>query len=109
MIFNGQTPESIAALDETTMLQIQMMYADGMLGNGSILKLIGALTNGIFNYIRSNNTQPYKLETILGSVHDYLYRPLTKDEQTFMTNNKLLAFMMQSPGCNKELFEDKNG
>jgi hypothetical protein len=109
MIFNGQTPESISALDETTMLQIQTMYADGMLGNGGVINLLGTLVNGVFNYIRPKNTSPYQKTSILGTTHDYIYPPLSQVESADSVNNSLLAFISQAPGFTRELFEVKNG
>jgi hypothetical protein len=70
MIFNGHTHETLAQLDDVTMLQIQTMYADGMVGNQSIINLLGTLVNGIFNYIRPANAPTYKLANIIGSAYD---------------------------------------
>ena len=33
MIFNGHTPEMVDDLDEETFAELQVMYADGLLGN----------------------------------------------------------------------------
>lgn len=104
MIFNGHTTESIAALDQITMLQIQTMYADGTLGNHGLLAQLATLTTGIFNYIRPPHAAPYKLAGTLGASHDYLYPPANPEQLAAQANNRLLAFMVQAPGFNPEKF-----
>jgi hypothetical protein len=101
MIFNGHTQESIAALDDVTMLQIQTMYADGLIGNRRIIELLGVLTSGVFNYMRGEGQTAYKLANIIGSSYDYLFPPMSAEEQKKSVNNSLLAFMTQSPGYKK--------
>jgi hypothetical protein len=105
MIFNGHTHETLALLDDVTMLQIQTMYADGMVGNQSIINLLGTLINGVFNYIRPANSPTYKLANIIGSAYDYIYPPLSKEAMKEQTSNTLLTFMSQAPGFDKERFE----
>lgn len=109
MIFNGHTQETIAELDDITMAQIQTMYADGLIGNRSIIQLLGALTNGVFNYMRSANTPSYKLANIIGNAYDYIYPPLSAEEQKQQANEQLLAFMMQAPGFSANRFGVNNG
>jgi hypothetical protein len=105
MIFNGHTHDSIADIDDVTMANIQTMYADGMVGNQSIITLLGTMVNGMFNYIRPANSAPYKLQTIIGSAYDYIYPPLPKHLQEEATNQNLLAFMASAPGFDKKRFE----
>ena len=109
MIFNGHTHETLADLDDVTMARIQTMYADGILGNAGILNQLGGLTNGIFNYIRPSNSPAYKLANIMGLAYDYIYPPLSPEQQKDAVNNSLLAFMSQSPGFDKTRFEVSNG
>lgn len=109
MVFNGHTTESIARIDENTMGQIVTMYADGLLGNSRTLTILGQLTAGIFNYIRPQNSNAYTLKQILGMAHDYIYPPLSPEEQKQITNNNLKAYMMQAPGFKQSFFEGKNG
>lgn len=104
MVFNGHTPESIAALDQITMLQIQTMYADGVIGNQGLLAQLAVLTTGVFNYIRPPHAAPYRLAGTLGAVHDYLYPPASQEQLAAQANDSLLAFMVQAPGFNSEKF-----
>ena len=108
MLFNGHTQETIAELDEMTMAQIQIMYADGMLGNTGILNTLGMLTNGVFNYIRSAGAPAYQLANILGNAYDYLYPPLTAEQQKQKANEQLLMFMSQAPGFSADKFGVKD-
>lgn len=109
MIFNGHTLETIEELDDVTLANIQTMYADGLLGNYGILTQIASLTNGVFNYMRPANSPPYKLANILGSAYDYIYPPLTEEQQKAAVNDSLLAFMSQANGFDKTKFGVKDG
>jgi len=109
MIFNGHTLETIEEFDDVTLANIQTMYADGLLGNYGILTQIASLTNGVFNYMRPANSPPYKLANILGSAYDYIYPPLTEEQQKAAVNDSLLAFMSQANGFDKTKFGVKDG
>jgi hypothetical protein len=93
MVFNGHTTQNIDALDEATLNNIVVMYADGLIGNKGILNVMGTLTSGVFNYMRSPNSQPYALKSILGSAYGYMY-----PDSELPTNDSLLTFMSQAPG-----------
>lgn len=103
MIFNGHSKDSLAEIDNETMTQIQVMYSDGVIGNHGVLNQLGMLCNGIFNYLRSENVTPYKLETILGAAYDYLYKPLTEAEKNNQVSNALLSFMSSAPEFQKKV------
>lgn len=108
MVFNGHTPETIAALDEITMNRLQAMYADGIVGNRRVIDLLGTLIAGVFNYIRDPaKSTPYSLANIIGSAYDYIYPPLPPEEQKAAVNNSLLAYMSQAPGFKKDRFKVK--
>jgi hypothetical protein len=109
MVFNGHTLENIRQIDENTMGHIITMYADGLLGNSKVLTLLSQLTAGVFNYMRPANSKDYKLDEILGSAHDYIFPPISTEEQKKITNNALKAFVMSAPGFNKTLMGNKNG
>ena len=105
MIFNGHTHDTLAQLDEMTMLQIQAMYADGLIGNQGLLTILGQLTTGVFNYMRPANAPDYKLSKILGQAYDYIVPPLSPEQQAEATSNALKTFMMAAPGFNKDRFK----
>lgn len=73
MVFNGHTQQSIDAIDEITMNEITVMYADGLIGNQGVLQTLGALTAGVFNYMRPPHSSPYSLKSVLGNVYGYIY------------------------------------
>ena len=109
MVFNGHTLDSIAEIDDVTMANIQTMYADGLIGNYGVLTQIATLTNVVFNYMRAANSRPYKLANILGNAYDYIYPPLSKEQQKAAVNDSLLAFMQQANGFDKTMFGVKDG
>lgn len=109
LIFNGHTKQSVAELDELTMAQMQTMYADGLIGNRALIEILGVLTNGVFNYMRSANAPTYKLSNIIGSAYDYLYPPLTEEQKKHNANEQLLSFMSQAPGFSADKFGIKDG
>lgn len=100
MIFNGHTHENIDELDEATMNEIIVMYADGAIGNYEILKTLGSLTAGVFNYLRSANSAAYDLKSILGSSYGYMFA-----EKESNPSESLLTFMSQAQGFNMSKFE----
>ena len=102
MIFNGHTIQDIDALDEATMNEIIVMYADGLLGNKSLLVTQGTLTAGVFNYMRSNNSSPYTLKSILGKAYGYIFSDIDDNP-----SDSLLTFMTQAPGFNMNKFKGK--
>ena len=109
MVFNGHTLDSISEIDDVTLANIQTMYADGLLGNFAVLTQLATLTNGVFNYMRPANSPVYKLANILGNAYDYIYPPLTEEQQKAAVNDSLLAFMSQANGFDKTKFGVNNG
>lgn len=100
MIFNGHTQDSIAELDEITMSEIMVMYADGIIGNHGLLQSSASLTAGVFNYLRGANTPPYTVKSILGNCYAYIY-----DDEELPVNDSLLLFMTQAQGFDLSKFE----
>ena len=100
MVFNGHTIESIDAIDEITMNEIVIMYADGLIGNHSNLSVLGSLVAGVFNYTRTPNSSPYTLKQILGNAYGYIYPDTPSDP-----NDALLTFMTQAQGFNLNKFK----
>ena len=102
MVFNGHTIQDIDALDEATMNEILVMYADGLIGNKNLITTLGTLTTGVFNYIRANNSQPYNLKSVIGSAYGYIY-----DDEKADPSDSLLTFMSQAPGFTIDKFKGK--
>jgi hypothetical protein len=78
-----------------------------MVGNYGVLTQLATLTNGVFNYMRTANSAPYKLANILGSAYDYIYPPMSEQDKKESVNNSLLAYVTQAPKFTKSRF--KNG
>jgi len=102
MVFNGHTIQNIDALDEHTMSEITIMYADGLIGNRNLITTLGSLVAGVFNYIRSNNSHPYNLKSVIGSAYGYIY-----DDTEATPSDSLLTFMSQAPGFTMDKFKGK--
>lgn len=102
MVFNGHTIQDIDALDEATMNEITVMYADGLVGNRSLLSMQGTLVAGVFNYLRASNSQPYTLKSVLGSAYEYFYGIEKADP-----SESLLTFMTQAPDFKMDRFKGK--
>lgn len=82
------------------MHHIMVMYADGALGNKSLVTELGTLTAGVFNYLRSNNSPTYKLKDILGATYQYYY-----NEPEVSASDSLLTFISQAQGFDIKKFK----
>lgn len=82
------------------MHHIMVMYADGALGNKSLVTELGTLTAGVFNYLRSNNSSIYKLKDILGPTYQYYY-----NEPEVSASDSLLTFISQAQGFDIKKFK----
>jgi len=102
MIFNGHTQNTIDALDEATWNEITIMYADGLIGNRSVITTLGKLTTGVFNYMRPSNSLTYDLKAVIGSAYGYIY-----DDKEDNPSDLLLTFMSQAPGFTIDKFKGK--
>jgi hypothetical protein len=102
MVFNGHTIQDIDALDEATMNEITVMYADGLVGNRGLLNMQGTLVAGVFNYLRASGSQPYTLKSVLGSAYEYFYGIEKADP-----SQSLLMFMSQAPNFKMDRFKGK--
>lgn len=69
------------------------MYSDGVIGNHGVIEVLGGLTAGIYNYFRTKETKPFKLKDIIPKAYDYIYRPLTPEEEQNKTQDTLKMFM----------------
>jgi hypothetical protein len=102
MVFNGHTIQEIDALDEATFNEIVVMYADGLIGNRSVITTLGTLTAGVFNYMRPSGSQSYDLKSVIGSAYGYIYEDIKADP-----SDSLLSFMSQAPGFTMDKFKGK--
>lgn len=103
LLAHGSDPD---AMSEDDFNLVAVAINDGFIGNKVVLNTLGLLTTGVFNYIRSMNSQAYTLQNVIGLAYDYIYRPLTDEQKAEETNQRLLMFMQMMPGAEGKL---KNG
>lgn len=80
------------------MRAIEIMFADGMLGNKAVLLALSSLTTGNLNSKIQKTARPFTMKDILPTVHDYIVPPLTPEQQKEQVNSQLLAFLKSRPG-----------
>lgn len=102
MTAHGTDPD---AVDVEVFNDICVMYADGIIGNRGIIETLGALTAGIYNYLRPEGKKPYTLQDIIPRAYDYYYPPLSKEEQQQQTQENLKAFLLSKAPVG--MFKDK--
>ena len=105
MVFNGHSEQYIETLDEELFTEIQVMYADGLLGNRGVYDAIAPLTSAVYNYFRTANATAIKQADIFPWVHEYSIDPALDKTKEETINDSLLAFMSQAQGFNQEMFK----
>lgn len=101
MIAHGADLEKV---DEETFRQICVMYSDGIIGNNKVIETLGNLTAGVYNYMRSNNSQAYTLKNIIDTAYEYIYPP---QDTTKSVNERLLTYVSQAKGFSLDRFKVK--
>lgn len=104
MVFNGHTEQYIDSLDEELFAEIQVMFADGMLGNKGIFDALTPITTGIFNYLRTAGSPTFRPEQIFPWVNEYSQNPDLEPPAEEKVNDSLLTFMTQAHGFSMERF-----
>lgn len=107
MVFNGHTEKSVSEISEEVFTEIQVMFADGILGNRGVYDSVAPLTAGVFNYIRPEGAPAYKPEQFFPWINDYFKNPDFEPTQAEQVSNSLLAYIAQAKGFSLERF--KNG
>jgi hypothetical protein len=85
------------------MRNIEIMFHDGMIGNKSVLLALSSLTTGNLNSKLKPTAPPYKMESVLPLVHDYIVPPLTDEEKKIQVNANLLSYLKMHPNAPKAL------
>lgn len=106
MVFNGHTEQYINSIDEELFGDIQVMYAEGMLGNKAIFDALAPITAAVFNYMRSEGAPPYKTDAIFPWINDYLKNPDNEPNDNEKVNNSLLTYVSQAKGYKQERFKN---
>jgi hypothetical protein len=87
------------------MRNIEIMYADGVIGNKAILLALSTLTTGNINSKLKDASKAYKMKDVLPSTHEYIVPPLSEEELEAQKNRQLFGFMATSPGAPKGFAE----
>lgn len=103
MVFNGHTEQYIDSMDEELFSDIQVMYADGMLGNKAIYNALAPLTSVVFNYMRSSGTPAYNTDKIFTWINEYFIYP--EEEVSDKVSESLLVFLSQAPNFDMARFK----
>jgi hypothetical protein len=105
MVFNGHTAEYVDSLDEELFSEIQVMYADGMLGNKAIFDALAPLTTAVFNYMRAANSPAAKVDQIFPWINEYAKNPDAEMPSEKAVSNSLLGFVSQAKGFDIKRFK----
>ena len=105
LIYNGHTEKTVSELTEEVFTEIQVMYADGMLGNRGIYDAIAPLTAAVFNYMRSEGTAAYKQASLFPWINEYWSNPDHELSNEQKVSNSIMAFMSQAPGFDIKRFK----
>ena len=103
MVFNGHTEQYINELDEELFTEIQVMYADGMLGNKGIFDALTPLTTAVYNYFRAEHAAVVKAEDVFTWIHEYSIDPA--DDQPDEMGAGLSTFLSAAKGFKPEFFQ----
>lgn len=85
------------------MQNIEIMLSDGAIGNKAILLALSTLTTGNLNAKLKQGSNPFTINHVLPSTHEYIVPPLSDEEQREQANRKLMAFMAASPKAPESL------
>lgn len=106
MVFNGHTEEYIETLDEELFTEIQVMYADGFLGNKGIFEALTPVTAAVFNYMRPPNTPAVKTNEIFPWINEYSVNPDNDTPEEQIPSNGLIGFASQAKGFKIDRFKN---
>lgn len=108
MVFNGHTQEYIENIDEELFAEIQVMYADGMLGNKGIFEALTPVTAAVFNYMRAPNTPAVKTTEIFPWINEYSIHPDNDIPNEQTASNGLINFISSKKGFSLNRFKNAN-
>jgi len=80
------------------MVNIEIMFSDGLIGEKASLVALSAFATGNLNSKLKQGTTPFRMQNILPSAADYISPPPTDEEKAAMVQNQLLSFLQQMPG-----------
>lgn len=97
-MFNGHTEATVAEISEEVFSEIQVMYADGILGTRSTYDSLAPITAALFNYLRPANSPAYAVEKIFPHISEYRENPDLELPKEVAVNRGLKAFMSRAKG-----------
>lgn len=98
MVFNGHTEQYVDTLDEELFTEIQVMYADGMLGNKAIFEALAPLTSIVFNYFGGKT----KASEIFPWINEYSVDPATEPT----ASDSLITFVSAAKNFSIDRFKN---
>jgi hypothetical protein len=104
MVFNGHTEQYVETIDEELFTEIQVMYADGLLGNKGVYDALAPITAAVFNYFRADNAPSIKSEEIFPWIHEYGVDPSNDVDPETAVSNSLIGWMTQAKGFEMNRF-----
>lgn len=81
------------------MRNIEILLTDGFLGVKAVALALSALTTGNLNSKLAKGSSPYTVKDVLPALKDYIFPPLTPEEQREQANQQLLSIMRMAPGA----------
>lgn len=75
------------------MVNIELMYHDGLIGNRGMLVALSSFATGNLNSKIKQGSTPYRMEQIIPMSHDYIVPPLTDEEKAEQLQRNLLSYM----------------
>ena len=105
MVFNGHTEKTVNEISEEIFSEIQVMYADGMLGNRAVFDSLAPITTGVFNYIRPEGAPAYKQEQMFSWINEYWQNPDLEPDPQEQVSNSLLGYISQAKGFSRDKFK----
>lgn len=105
MVFNGHTESSVNEISEEVFTEIQVMYADGMLGSKAIYDAIAPLTTAVFNYMRAEGQPAFRQDRLFPWIEEYWRNPDHDPEPQQAVSDGLKTYIMYAKGFAKERFK----
>ena len=106
MVFNGHTQQYVESIDEELFTEIQVMYADGMLGNKGIYDALTPVTAAVFNYMRAPNTPAVKVNEIFPWINEYSIHPDKDKPSKNAVSDGLITFISSQKGFSLDRFKN---
>lgn len=88
------------------MQNIEIMFSDGIIGNKAMLLALSTLTTGNLNAKLKQGVNPFTINHVLPSTHEYIIPPLSDEEKAAQVNDALKMFMASAPNAPAKITGD---